>query len=72
MTPKEKAKELVDKFYNEIYPPKDTNYQAKKCALIAVEESLKSEYNVLTRFRLAPADYISAYWQQVKKEIELL
>ena len=38
MTPKEKANELVDKFSNEVLID---NYEAKRCALIAVEEILK-------------------------------
>jgi len=58
MTPKEKAIELVGKFYNEI------RYfeRAKQCALIAVDNLIKyvTEYGGKN------------YWQEVKKEIEKL
>jgi hypothetical protein len=100
-TPKEKAKELLKKYFNIQEEIKWTNddtiikkYQeqyeeqsievepywkllAKQCALIAVKEILKinrpsqivySEYkdNVLTEYT---QEY---YWEDVKKEIELL
>jgi hypothetical protein len=44
MTPKEKAKELVDKynFLKEIFIP--SIHEQKQCALIAVDEILKSCY----------------------------
>jgi len=58
MTPKEKAKELVDKFY-EILPYWVNEQDAKQCALIAVDEILKDTINIY-------------YWQEVKTEIELL
>ncbi len=59
MTPKEKAKELVDKFYifNHI-----GNKHAIKCALIAVDEILDPFRKVLPSSR--------NYWQEVKQEIE--
>jgi hypothetical protein len=38
MTPKEKARELVDKFYNATDDHWNQWYVAKQCALIAVEE----------------------------------
>ena len=65
MTPKEKAKELIDKFDEtmEFYVP--ARY-AKQCALIAVDEILKNDG--FTQFD----DYLTEYWQQVKQEIELL
>lgn len=83
MTPKEKAVELVDKFYqttpNEAWycPPvgsiTSSNYsaweQAKQCALIAVDEIIAN---------IEPStsmDVIAArikYWQEVKTEIEKL
>ena len=71
MTPKEKAKELVDKFY---YIPNSQgifmmqDYQAKQCALIAVDEILNTiEYS-------SQADELSKvnYWQEVKQQIENL
>jgi hypothetical protein len=75
MTPKEKAKELVDKYLNASFNCKDcdmpycdmkcTNLsvnEAKQCALIAVDEIIKS--NAM----LPP----NLNWQEVKKEIEAL
>jgi hypothetical protein len=53
MTPKEKAKELVDKFYNEV----KYYEEAKQCALIAVDLAIK--YN----------DFHIEFLQEVKQEI---
>jgi hypothetical protein len=67
MTPKEKAKELVEKINNELNWI-EIDYQidlyrdVKQCALIAVDEIIKS--NAM----LPP----NLNWQEVKKEIELL
>ena len=47
MTPKEKAEELVDKFKEfteDIFA--ESFYQAKQCALIAVDEILRSHHNL--------------------------
>jgi hypothetical protein len=68
MTPQEKAKELVDKFYQQA-PLEDIKFysndvMAKDCALIAVDEILQSNnlYNsIKTKFYL-----------EVKQEIEKL
>ena len=68
MTPKDKAKELVDK-YLRTYPIYDnptvvisyTYNEAKQCALIAVDEILEHCYEVMKPF-----------WQEVKLEIEKL
>jgi flavin-dependent dehydrogenase len=66
MTPKEKAQELVDKYYifNHI-----GNRHAIKCALIAVDEIIESnpiafdeEDNCIEK----------NWWKEVKKQIELL
>ena len=65
LTPKEKAKELVDKFkyntraFNETNGWEDTCYNAKQCALIAIDEVLKETLNV-------------DYYRQTKTEIEKL
>lgn len=84
MTPKEKAEELVDKFYQ--YLPLEKHVitfegelaweynswgNAKYCALIVVDEILeeyKDDYENLNR------DLITIYvwWQEVRKEIEKL
>ena len=67
MTPKEKAKELVDKFY---YIPNSQgifmmqDYQAKECALIAVDEIILEMNSVML------PNPFKQYWQEVKQEIE--
>ena len=67
MIPKEKAKELVDKYFNHI-PIKLDDYtriyypSAKQFALICVEEILGS----------MGADRGYSFWNQVKDEIEKL
>jgi len=79
MTPKEKAKELVDKFGNlKIYidiEPRTISEEikyvdndlSKQCALIAVEEIIKD------RERLKDALFYDLnYWLKVKNEIEEL
>jgi len=58
MTPEEKAKELFDKFRNEILSflgdkMKDKN--AKRCALIAVDELIKSHYLLTTTHDIKPS-----------------
>jgi hypothetical protein len=68
MTPKEKARKLADRFYNEIKYME----RAKVCALIAVDEVLE-QIGILGCYenfgRLAQR---AAYWLEVKKEIEKL
>ncbi len=64
MTPKEKAKELVDRFdeFTTHHTWRDKNNNAIECALIAVDEILKVLHtNIEDR-----------YWQQVKQEISQL
>jgi len=60
MTLKEKAKELVDKFYFDDFNEEANLYEAKKCALIAVDFSI--ELN----------DFHIEFLQEVKQEIEKL
>ena len=68
MTPKEKAKELVDKFKNPVKPDEsysDYNFNYIACALIAVDEILN--------INSVDKDYeLSNFWQEVKSEIENL
>jgi 5-bromo-4-chloroindolyl phosphate hydrolysis protein len=68
MTPKEKAVELVNKYVNlsKITASSEyIQYQAKKCALIAVDEIL----NAINPF----GQFLGKdYWNEVKQEIELL
>ena len=76
MTPKEKAKELVNK-YLRTYPIYDnptvvisyTNNEAKQCALIAVDEIIN---NSLEYMGCDLKDGEIIYWQEVKQEIEKL
>ena len=65
MTPKEKAEELVNKFLWNMPNPNTTNSAvyiiAKQCALVAVDEILKTNpYKARN------------YWHEVKTEIEKL
>jgi hypothetical protein len=81
MTPKEKSEELVEKFKFETKKSEIINdillgdisvifkhYKAKQCALIAVDEIIKSI--VITD--LTTAEYQFNYWEKVKQEIEKL
>ena len=62
MSPKEKAKELIDKMYATQGPEYGiTEDEAKQCALVAVDEVL----NVIDNFEMI-------YWESVKQEIEKL
>jgi hypothetical protein len=73
MTPKEKAKELYNKFYNTSSHPhhvESRKNNAKQCSLIAVDEILnnwKDEASI--QF---PYGKIITYWNIVKEEIEEL
>ena len=75
ITPKEKAKELVDKYipltlrlYAEYDWDEDVD-SAKQCALIAVDELLN---NFLSNRTTEYGRERYHFWQQVKQEIELL
>lgn len=69
MTPKEKAKELIDKFaridgYQDSIDLSKCEYE-KKCALIAVDEIINS----INPFGMFLG---KDYWEEVKQEIEKL
>jgi hypothetical protein len=69
MTPKEKTKELFFKYRNlENKHSYINNYNAKQCALIAVDEILS--LNVFEYY----SDWTNTieYWEEVKQEIEKL
>lgn len=67
MTPKEKAKELADRFYNEVKYME----RAKQCALIAVDEILTVvKFYEKQNCRLLIDNIKVLYWQEVKQEIE--
>lgn len=89
MTPKEKAEELVDKMYfsrryddTENYIPQRAYDHAKQCALIAVDEIIKSEPRYPSNvdwddaggsfqyYYEAQREEAERYWEEVKKEIE--
>ncbi len=69
MTPKEKAKELFDK-YNYFLPDaiEINKEHLKYCALIAVDEILLIKKEIWDDFHW---EYFK-YWQEVKQEIEKL
>jgi hypothetical protein len=65
MTPKDKAKELVDKFYNytmDVFIISKSLECSKQCALIAVDEVLENSHT----------NTFTIYWKEVKQEIEKL
>jgi len=70
MTPKEKAKELVDKFQLQYNPYYNNIYSAKQCALIAVDEILDLNLG------LSNCDdnnwAIEKFYTEVKQEIDKL
>jgi hypothetical protein len=65
MTPKEKAKQLFDLMFEEIYNKGmyDDLFRAKQCSLIAVDELIK----VATFFNLGEE---LLYWEEVKQQIQ--
>ena len=72
MTPKEKAEELIGKFN---YESKHfLMLDAKKCALIAVDEILNNDvgYNAYDGVIGNNIWIDTGYWQEVKQEIEKL
>jgi len=65
MTPKEKAKEMFNKYYQtiDIY-----NFEnVKQCALIAADEMISVLADLNGIYNITPA---LTYWQEVKQEIE--
>ena len=82
MTAKEKAEELVDKFYqttpNEYFVNEPIGIkgryksweQAKQCALIAVDEIIKTGPLKMIDWGEIISD--KPFWQEVKQEIERL
>ena len=63
MTTKEKAEELVNKYWDDI--PDLFFEDAKQCALIAVDELIYETQFEVPNIR-------QRYWQEVKQEIEKL
>jgi hypothetical protein len=73
MTPKEKAKELVDKMLF-CYQGNLDEYTAKQCALIAVDEIIKANPYKWVSFMDQYTETVLTsniqYWQEVKQELE--
>lgn len=84
MTPKEKAKELVEKYRDVSISFVDSiegtcdmyinNEDAKECALIAVDEMIKELDELLEgdERQSTGVYYLWKYYKEVKQEIELL
>jgi len=70
MTPKEKARELVDKYFNEMQFSEfvDDNDASKQCALIAVDELIE----IACDYSDFDETVTKEYWEKVKIEIENL
>jgi len=74
MTAKEKAKALLEKYNFVIIPHYTSKFEAKQCALIAVDEILKSN-PIMPLSYMLESEALDAgidYWQEVKEEIENL
>jgi hypothetical protein len=72
MTPREKAEDLVNKFYNYVFNPeshKDDNLKwTKECALIAVDEVIEQNNIWINQ----TGKGTNNYWKLVKEEINKL
>lgn len=68
MKPKDKAKELVDK-YDEMFTYLESKSKAKQCALIAVDEVLNDDWYIPSFDEMTER---KKYWEQVKHEINNL
>ena len=64
MTPKEKAKQLKERFENAL--------TVKDCQMIGVDEILKANPIIPLQFMLESEslDAANEYWQEVKQELE--
>ncbi len=74
MIPQEKAKELVNKFRHETDGIAGYNYDSVniKCALIAVDEIINSNFNEDFNGHFTDLYDAVSYWKEVKEEIEKL
>ena len=82
MTPKEKANELGNKFYQGSFFDYDKKGHIEECerakerAIICVDEILKTKVGELTEEEIECLKdielFIYRYWQEVKKEIKEL
>jgi hypothetical protein len=73
MTPKEKAKELFNKYYSylkaNLMNDKEACEDAKVCALIAVDELIE-HLQPASDFGGEINKYTIEYWEEVKQEID--
>ena len=69
MTPKEKAKELYWKCYQNVSDSSYPEETAKQCALIAVDEILNYQNQLLKNYKFKIEN---SFYEQVKQEIEKL
>jgi uncharacterized protein YajQ (UPF0234 family) len=79
MTPKEKAKELVERYDFisthdglDIMDEELTMLDRKQCALIAVDEIMYNNLMEYPQHSIIYAPHKNDYWQEVKQEIENL
>lgn len=83
MTPKEKAQDLVESYkwfacWGRFEDEYENLQNSKKCALIAVDEVIANQKNVVVQYELKlllngiKVITFSNYWEQVKQEIEKL
>ena len=76
MTPKEKAKELVDRYKEQMIENEAyfVNSGARHCALIAIDEieEALTDYGRGDSLQLQNMDSEFRFWEQVKQEIEKL
>lgn len=76
MTPKEKAEQLIGKYFDTFVNDEEEYYSgtawrlSKKCALIAVDEIMKAIPDASDDD--SPYNHELVYWQDVKQEIEKL
>ena len=75
MTPKEKAKELYDKFY-EWYPKQDAEFIAEQSVITFANEMINNAGFIWGvhdfKTNVTARDSFRMYWQEVKQEIEKL
>ena len=67
LTPKEKAKELIDKYMFMEVPNYVSKFEIKLCAIIAVNEILEA----INDYTIEPIIFDIEYYEEVKQEIEI-
>jgi hypothetical protein len=75
MNAKEKANFLVNEMINQTWNFSSHHLNtlaAKQCSIVAINEIIKELIEVNSLFGLELEDNLLSYWNDVKKEIELL